>query len=63
MRSSSIAASFVLSCLSPAVLAHHSVSAWFDTLGMTEIEGEVTQFKWQNPHVRFTLRVTDADGR
>ena len=37
--------------------AHHSVSAWFDTTSMTEIEGEVTEFRWQNPHVVFTLRV------
>jgi len=33
------------------------VSAWFDTTSMTEIEGEVTEFRWQNPHVVFTLRV------
>jgi hypothetical protein len=42
--------------------AHHSVSAWFDTTSMTEIEGEVTEFRWQNPHVIFTLRVAAADG-
>jgi hypothetical protein len=42
--------------------AHHSVSAWFDTTSMTEIEGEVTEFRWQNPHVIFTLRVPAADG-
>jgi len=34
----------------------------FDTLGMIELEGEVTEFRWQNPHVQFTLRVTDANG-
>ena len=42
--------------------AHHSVSAWFDTTGMTEIEGEVTEFRWQNPHVVFTLRVPGEGG-
>jgi hypothetical protein len=42
--------------------AHHSVSAWFDTTSMTEVEGEVTDFRWQNPHVMFTLRVAGADG-
>jgi hypothetical protein len=42
--------------------AHHSVSAWFDTSGMTEVEGEVTDFRWQNPHVMFTLRVAEANG-
>jgi hypothetical protein len=39
--------------------AHHSVSAWFDTTAMTEVEGVVTAFSWQNPHVVFTLRVDD----
>jgi hypothetical protein len=42
--------------------AHHSVSAWFDTTSMTEIEGEVTEFRWQNPHVVFTLRVPAESG-
>jgi hypothetical protein len=42
--------------------AHHSVSAWFDTTEMTEIEGVVTDFRWQNPHVVFTLRVPGEGG-
>jgi hypothetical protein len=41
----------------PLADAHHSVSAWFDTTSMTEIEGEITDFRWQNPHVVFTLRL------
>jgi hypothetical protein len=42
--------------------AHHSVSAWFDTaVEMAEVEGVVTELRWQNPHVIFTLRVDDAD--
>lgn len=28
---------------------------------MTEVEGEVTEFRWQNPHVVFTMRV-DGEG-
>jgi hypothetical protein len=43
-----------------AAWAHHSVSAWFDTTNMVEIEGRVTDFRWQNPHVMFTLEVADA---
>jgi hypothetical protein len=44
--------------------AHHSVSAWFDTTSsLTELEGEVTEMRWQNPHVVFTLRVADGSGR
>ena len=45
-----------LSAAGPAARAHHSVSAWFDTTAMTEIEGVVTELRWQNPHVLFTLR-------
>ncbi len=52
----------VLGGCSLAAHAHHSVSAWFDTASMTEIEGEVTEYRWQNPHVMFTLRVADAEG-
>jgi len=48
-------------CAAPLALAHHSVSAWFDTTATTEVEGVVTDFRWQNPHVVFTLRVDDQD--
>jgi hypothetical protein len=52
----------VLACAASTANAHHSVSAWFDTGAIEELEGEVTDFRWQNPHVAFTLRVTDAAG-
>ncbi len=51
-----------LSLLPFAALAHHSVSANFDDAILTEIEGEITRVFWRNPHVGFTLRVTDEDG-
>jgi hypothetical protein len=40
-------------------LAHHSVSSWFDTTTMVEVEGVVVDFRWQNPHVVFTMKVAD----
>ena len=52
----------VLWLCASAVEAHHSVSAWFDTTSMVEVEGRVTDFRWQNPHVMFTLEVADAAG-
>ncbi len=52
----------ILSVVAPAALAHHSVSAWFDTTATTEIEGVVTDFRWQNPHVIFTMRVPQEQG-
>jgi hypothetical protein len=44
-------------------LAHHSVSAWFDPNEIIELEGELTELRWQNPHIAFTLRVVDATGK
>ncbi len=49
--------------LAPNARAHHSVAAWFDTtVTLTELEGEVTQMRWQNPHVVFTMRVASEGG-
>jgi len=36
-------------------LAHHSF-AKFDQRRVIELEGELTEVFWQNPHIRFTLR-------
>jgi hypothetical protein len=43
-------------------LAHHSVAAWFVTDERQEIEGVVTEVKWENPHVRFFMRAPNAAG-
>ena len=45
-----------------AAQAHHSVAASFDTSTIVEVEGEVTDVRWQNPHVRFTVEATEANG-
>lgn len=42
--------------------AHHSVAAWFDQSQTAEIEGVVTDIKWENPHVRFFMRGPDGEG-
>jgi len=44
------------------VLAHHSVAAEFDTAKQAELKGEITQVWFSNPHVRYELTVTAADG-
>ena len=41
--------------------AHHSF-AKFDLQRSIEIEGEVTEVRWQNPHIQFTLVTHGADG-
>ncbi|HEY5623879.1 MAG TPA: DUF6152 family protein [Gammaproteobacteria bacterium] len=51
----------VLSSLSPAALAHHSVGVTFDTSRPVELAGEITEVSWRNPHMRFTMR-TVVDG-
>ena len=52
----------LLSGLSHVAVGHHSVSAWFDRSSTTELEGVITEVSWQNPHVRFLLDVTNAEG-
>ena len=45
-----------------AMMAHHSVSANFDTATVVEVSGVVTELSWRNPHVRFELAEESADG-
>ena len=44
----------------PPVNAHHSSAPFYENREV-EVEGEITEVLWQNPHIRFTLR--DDDGR
>jgi hypothetical protein len=42
--------------------AHHSVAAEFDTSLQGELEGDITQVWFTNPHVRYRLTVVKPDG-
>ena len=42
------------------VVGHHSTS--FYAAEFVELEGELVRVDWINPHVRFVLRTTDANG-
>jgi len=42
--------------------AHHSVAAWFERGEFHEIEGVITEVRWQNPHILFFVRAPNADG-
>jgi hypothetical protein len=57
-----LAAGFASWMLAPASWAHHSVAAEFDTSRQSELEGEITQVWFTNPHVRYRLTVTKTDG-
>ena len=49
--------------LLPAVAsAHHSFASNFDVHTMNELEGEVMNLQWKNPHVVFTLKTTTSQG-
>jgi uncharacterized protein DUF6152 len=48
-----------LACAPPAA-AHHSTA--FYTGELVELQGELVRIDWINPHVRFVLRTTAADG-
>ena len=51
----------VLAALPSAVLAHHSFFGRFDTQTLVEIEGEVTEVLWRNPHAYFGVRADGVD--
>ena len=48
-----------LAALPGVAAAHHSFFGRFDTLTLVELEGEVTDVLWRNPHAYFSVR---ADG-
>ena len=60
--------SFALSLLAaalwtlPAVQAHHSFAAEFDTAKPVKMTGVVTKVEWQNPHIWFYVDVKGSDG-
>jgi len=41
--------------LSGAVYAHHSVAVFYELEASSEISGTITDLRWINPHIRFTL--------
>ncbi len=45
------------------VSAHHSFGPFYDRSQSVEIEGEITEVLWHNPHIRFTMTGTDSSGR
>ncbi len=54
---------FYIALLPTVATAHHSFAATFDIAVVNELEGEVMSMRWGNPHVLFTLKVTDAQGK
>ena len=50
-------------CLLPlAALGHHAAQVTYHTDRVIEVEGEITNLVWRNPHIRFTIDVADGEG-
>jgi len=45
-----------------AALGHHAANTYFDVTTVIEVRGVITDVKWQNPHIGFTLSTGEADG-
>ena len=56
----SLSIGLVLFAISSAAVAHHSRSHF--SRDWSELEGEIVEVHWVNPHIYFTLRTTGSDG-
>jgi len=59
-----IRGSLVVGFLSLPIVAaaHHAIAGNYDTSNRIEVEGEVTDILWRNPHVQVSIRVIGEDG-
>jgi Family of unknown function (DUF6152) len=59
----SVVATLVVALSARPVAAHHSFAAQYDANKPVTLKGVVTKVDWTNPHARFYINVTDADGK
>ena len=48
--------------LAAPLLAHHSFMVQFDMKKPVTLTGMVTKVEWSNPHISFSIEVTDENG-
>jgi hypothetical protein len=46
-----------------SLVAHHSFTTEYDGSKTFNLKGSVSKVEWTNPHVRFYVDVTDANGK
>lgn len=61
-RTTRLTAVMVLATVLPATSAgHHTFAYTYNTSQVAEIEGEVIELQWENPHVQFRMRTEDGE--
>jgi hypothetical protein len=53
----------VVGALSAPLVAHHSISAEFDTSKPITFTGKVTKVEWMNPHIYTNIEAKDPEGK
>ena len=64
MKSNVLAILVACGCMfiADSAFGHHSGSE-YDHRRVIDIEGKLVEIAWQNPHVHFGVRTTDASGK
>jgi len=58
-----VVAAGVVGALSAPLVAHHSISAEFDTSKPITFTGTVTKVEWMNPHIYTNVEAKDSEGK
>ena len=53
----------ILFCIPPALLAHHSFAAEYDSAKTIKVQGTIQKLEWVNPHAYFWVEAKDESGK